>query len=179
MTNLEWEWFFQALADRTRLRLLNLIGDDELCVGILVAALAISQPKVSRHLAYLRRVALVEARHKGNWVYYRVLEPTDRHAKGVLRTLRAWMAGDDDMRLDRDNLSSTSCSLSSATRPPLPTGVRATASRLARSAPRGTSDRKCGSVVRTGGATGDRVSEHPGSGVRWSATVRMEECGDG
>ena len=50
---------FRALADRTRLRLLNLMGEDEVCVCFLVEALKLSQPKISRHLAYLRRAGIV------------------------------------------------------------------------------------------------------------------------
>ena len=56
------ETLFGALADRTRLRLLNLMGRDEICVCFLVEALGLSQPKISRHLAYLRDAGLVAAR---------------------------------------------------------------------------------------------------------------------
>jgi ArsR family transcriptional regulator len=49
------ELFFRALADRTRLRLLNLIGSNEVCVCFFVEILKTNQPKISRHLAYLRR----------------------------------------------------------------------------------------------------------------------------
>ncbi|MFN9743475.1 MAG: ArsR/SmtB family transcription factor [Acidobacteriota bacterium] len=56
--NLEMEQFFLALADRTRLRLLNLMGEDEVCVCYLVEVLKEPQPKISRHLAYLRRPGL-------------------------------------------------------------------------------------------------------------------------
>ena len=47
-------FLFKALADHTRLRLINLIGDDEVCVCFFVEVLKINQPKISRHLAYLR-----------------------------------------------------------------------------------------------------------------------------
>ena len=56
---------FRALADSTRLRLLNLIAEREICVCYFVEILNISQPKVSRHLAYLRRAGIVAARREG------------------------------------------------------------------------------------------------------------------
>ena len=59
------ERFFQALGDNTRLRLLNLMGDQEICVCYFVEILAQGQPKISRHLAYLRRAGIVEARREG------------------------------------------------------------------------------------------------------------------
>ncbi|MFT4571193.1 MAG: ArsR family transcriptional regulator [Hyphomicrobiaceae bacterium] len=63
---------FRALADRTRLRLLNLLGDREICVCDLCEVLGESQPKISRHLAYLRRVGLVAVRQRGKWKHYRI-----------------------------------------------------------------------------------------------------------
>ncbi len=58
---------FRAFADPTRLRLLNLLLERELCVCDLCAVLDEIQPKVSRHLAYLRRAGLVTVRSDGNW----------------------------------------------------------------------------------------------------------------
>ena len=62
------EQFFRALADRTRLRLLNLMGDEEVCVCFFVQVLGVSQPKISRHLAYLRRVGVVASRREGKCI---------------------------------------------------------------------------------------------------------------
>jgi len=59
------ERFFQALGDTTRLRLLNLMGDQEICVCYLVEILGYPQPKISRHLAYLRSAGIVSARREG------------------------------------------------------------------------------------------------------------------
>src|SRR5205807_3703007 len=70
---------FQALGDRTRLRLLNLLAGGELCVCYFVALLGAAQPKISRHLAYLRRSGLVEARRDGKWMHYRLVPPSDPH----------------------------------------------------------------------------------------------------
>lgn len=65
--------FFKALADDTRLNLLMLMYQlNELCVCELSSALALSQPKISRHLAILREAELISARRKGKWVYYQL-----------------------------------------------------------------------------------------------------------
>jgi ArsR family transcriptional regulator len=76
------EFLFKALADHTRLRLISLIGDSEVCVCVLVAILKSSQPKISRHLAYLRRAGLVTARREGKWMHYRLSDPPQEHAHG-------------------------------------------------------------------------------------------------
>lgn len=61
---------FRAFSDRTRLRILNLLKPGELCVCDLVRVLDVPQPKVSRHLAYLRKAGLVTGRRDGLWMYY-------------------------------------------------------------------------------------------------------------
>jgi ArsR family transcriptional regulator len=63
---------FRALADPTRVRILHLLREGPLCVGDLVSVLGLSQPKVSRHLAYLRRVRLVDDEKRGLWCFYRL-----------------------------------------------------------------------------------------------------------
>ena len=63
---------YAALADPTRLRILSLLGDDEVCVCHLHASLDVPQPTASRHLAYLRKAGLVEARREGSWMHYRL-----------------------------------------------------------------------------------------------------------
>jgi len=82
------ETFFKALADRTRLRLIHLLGDEELCVCSCVELLKTNQPKISRHLAYLKRAGLVTARRDGKWTYYRLVEPADPYAAKILHELR-------------------------------------------------------------------------------------------
>src|SRR5438876_9703090 len=71
------ERLFQALADSTRLRILGLLLTGEVCVCDIYESLRISQPKASRHLAYLRRAGLVQTRRKGLWIYYRLSDATD------------------------------------------------------------------------------------------------------
>ena len=65
--------FFKALSDATRLKIIMLIQlEDELCVCELMAALEDNQPKISRHLAQLKRQGLLLDRKQKQWVYYRL-----------------------------------------------------------------------------------------------------------
>ena len=68
---------FKALADKTRLRILALLGGNEVCVCHIHDSLGLPQPTVSRHLAYLRRVGLVAVRRDGVWMHYRVSRSLD------------------------------------------------------------------------------------------------------
>ena len=103
------ELLFKALADRTRLRLINLIGEDEVCVCFFVEVLHTNQPKVSRHLAYLRRAGVVSSRREGKWIHYRVIEPPDPHAANIFREVRTWLANDEQMQRDREQLVQICC----------------------------------------------------------------------
>lgn len=103
------ENLFKALADRTRLRLISLIGDSEVCVCFFVAILKTSQPKVSRHLAYLRRAGIVSARREGKWMHYRLTEPPDDHAAHIFREVRASLAEHPELQRDRDQLLKVCC----------------------------------------------------------------------
>jgi ArsR family transcriptional regulator len=78
---------FRAFSDRTRLRILHLLLPGELCVCHIVDALGLPQPKVSRHLAYLRRTRLVLARKEGLWNYYRLAPPQGAFHKKLLECL--------------------------------------------------------------------------------------------
>jgi ArsR family transcriptional regulator, arsenate/arsenite/antimonite-responsive transcriptional repressor len=98
------ELFFRALADRTRLRLINLMRNDEVCVCFFVEVLKTNQPKISRHLAYLRRAGIVGVRREGQWMHYRVVEPADANAAGVLNEVLSWLATDQEMQRDRERL---------------------------------------------------------------------------
>ena len=102
-------FLFKALADPTRLRLINLIGDDEVCVCFFVEVLKINQPKISRHLAYLRRAGVVQARRDGKWIHYRLVEPPDPHAANIFREVRAGLASEPTMRGDRSRLETICC----------------------------------------------------------------------
>lgn len=100
---------FKALGDRTRLRLINLIGKDEVCVCFFVEVLKLNQPKISRHLAYLRRAGVVSARREGKWMHYRLVEPPDSHAANIFREVRAGLANDPAMKSDRTRLEKICC----------------------------------------------------------------------
>ena len=103
------ELFFRALADRTRLRLLNLMQTDEVCVCFFVEILKTNQPKVSRHLAYMRRAGIVGARRDGPWIHYRIVEPSDADAARVLKEVLSWLANDNEMQRERDRLVKVCC----------------------------------------------------------------------
>ncbi len=103
------ELFFRALADSTRLRIIHLIGDREVCVCFFVEILKTNQPKISRHLAYLRRAGIVSARREGIWMHYRLATPEDENAAKVLTDVREWLADDPAMQQDRMRLDRICC----------------------------------------------------------------------
>lgn len=103
------ELLFKALADGTRLRLISLLGEDEVCVCFFVEVLKTNQPKISRHLAYLRRAGVVSARREGKWMHYRIIEPPDPHAARIFREVRTWLANDSNMLRDRLRLMKICC----------------------------------------------------------------------
>jgi ArsR family transcriptional regulator, arsenate/arsenite/antimonite-responsive transcriptional repressor len=105
----ELETFFLAMADKTRLRLLNLMRDGEICVCFFTEVLGESQPKISRHLAYLRNAGLVEARRDGKWMHYRIIEPENEVAKRVLYEALEGLKEEEEMQKDYDNLSIACC----------------------------------------------------------------------
>lgn len=105
----DMQLFFAALADKTRLRLINLMAMDEMCVCFFVEVLRASQPKISRHLAYLRRAGLVSARRDGKWMHYRLTEPSDPRAARVFAEVHAWLNEDAEMRRDRERLTRVCC----------------------------------------------------------------------
>src|SRR3982751_3604784 len=106
----DMELFFLALADRTRLRLLSLMGQDEVCVCFFVEVLKIHQPKISRHLAYLRKAGLVSSRREGKWMHYRITPPPEPHARRIFEQVMAWLKQEPQMNSDRARLVSICCS---------------------------------------------------------------------
>jgi ArsR family transcriptional regulator len=78
------ENLFKALGDRTRLRILALLAAGEVCVCNIHESLNLPQPTVSRHLAYLRRARLVDARREGVWMHYRLAPPAERLAASIV-----------------------------------------------------------------------------------------------
>jgi len=80
----ELEHLFKALADKTRLRILALLGNNEVCVCHIHDSLALPQPTVSRHLAYLRKSGLVAARRDGVWMHYQLSRSLSPTVQGVV-----------------------------------------------------------------------------------------------
>lgn len=91
---------FKCLSDETRLRCLLLLLKGELCVCDLTRALALSQPKISRHLAFLRACQVVADRRQASWVHYRLHEQLPDWALEVLRFCARILADDPLHRQD-------------------------------------------------------------------------------
>src|SRR5215207_7140450 len=104
------ETFFSALADKTRLRLLNLMRDGEVCVCFFAGTLATNNPKISRHLAYLKRAGLVTGRRDGKWMHYSLSRPTDEKAAAVFDATMNMLEADQQMVADRRKLVDFCCS---------------------------------------------------------------------
>lgn len=103
---------FKTLSDPTRLRLLNLLACGETCVCELTDTLRVVQPKVSRHLARLKRAGLVAMRRNGKWMHYRWAQHGDPLVQHVLLGLRGWMAKDDAMKAERRERGKVCCRIS-------------------------------------------------------------------
>jgi len=97
---------FRAFSDRTRLRILSLLRDGELCVGDLVDVLKLPQPKVSRHLAYLRKAGLVSTRESGLWIFYRLAPSSSPFHHKMLECLGACYGDVPEISLDRQKARS-------------------------------------------------------------------------
>ena len=122
--------FFQALGDNTRLRLLNLMGDREICVCYFVEILGQAQPKISRHLAYLRRAGVVAARREGKWMHYRIVAPKHAGAARILIETLSVLTEDKTMQADLRRLDKSCCvpqKASALDGAPIPTIVEALA----------------------------------------------------
>lgn len=100
---------FAALSDRTRLRLLNLMDGREVCVCYFVEILGQSQPKISRHLAYLRRAGIVVARREGKWMHYRIVTPPHPGAARILSEALAVFREEKGMQSDLNHLNQACC----------------------------------------------------------------------
>jgi ArsR family transcriptional regulator, arsenate/arsenite/antimonite-responsive transcriptional repressor len=95
---------YRALADRTRLRILALLVEGEVCVCDIHDTLRLPQPTASRHLAYLRRAGLVEARREGTWMHYRM---ADVHPviRGIIQAAGHAMSHAAGMERDRQRFA--------------------------------------------------------------------------
>ena len=100
--------FFAALSDPTRLRLLSLMRDREICVCYLQEVIKTNQPKISRHLAYLKKAGLVEARRDGKWTHYRLKKQPDDVQKILSQTLLR-LGRESQVRADFERLERVGC----------------------------------------------------------------------
>lgn len=100
---------FKAFADPTRLRILNLLREGDLCVCHVIDVLRLPQSTISRHLAYLKRVGLVETWEEGTWNHYRLAKPRGTLHRALLACLGQCLGGSDRLRRDRAKLSSLDC----------------------------------------------------------------------
>jgi len=100
---------FAALGDPTRLRLLSLMHGREVCVCYFVEILGQSQPKISRHLAYLRKVGLVHARRDGKWMHYSIHAPRNTQAAEILQATLQSCQSDTTMQSDLRRLARACC----------------------------------------------------------------------
>lgn len=100
--------FHAALADENRLRLLHLMQEGEICVCHLQRVLQTNQPRISRHLAYLRKANLVEARHDGRWTHYR-LKKLDPALHSILLGTLAHLRKERAIKNDHQRLKQIGC----------------------------------------------------------------------
>jgi len=103
------ERLFRALADPTRLRLINLVARQEVCVCYFVEVIGVPQPKISRHLAYLRRATIVAARREGKWMHYKLVMPSDPHAAAILSATVGALREDKELQRDSQRLNKACC----------------------------------------------------------------------
>lgn len=103
------ETLYMALADKTRLRLLNLMRRNEVCVCFFTEILGDSQPKISRHLAYLRNAGLVEARRDGKWMHYGIVWPNNDGELRVLTAALDWLENLEDSQNDLEKYKTVCC----------------------------------------------------------------------
>jgi ArsR family transcriptional regulator len=107
--SIEPHLLFKTLSDPTRLRLLNLLAEGDVCVCDLHGTLGLDQPKVSRHLAQLRRAGLVDAERNGKWMHYQLARQGDPLVRNVLAGLRAWMRQHPRLNSERGRLEKVCC----------------------------------------------------------------------
>jgi len=96
---------FKALSDETRLRILALLINGEMCVCDLMAILDLPQSTVSRHLAYLRNAGWVEDRRQGVWMYYRLFNDNEPFATDLRELLQRYLTDIPQATRDRETLA--------------------------------------------------------------------------
>jgi ArsR family transcriptional regulator len=109
------EGYFKGLSDVTRLRIMNLLLQGELCVCDIQRIVDGSQPTISRHLNYLKHSGLVLDRRDGLRVFYRVAKETNSDLKALRQFLRKVFKGrsvlKDDLKELRDSIARGACAI--------------------------------------------------------------------
>lgn len=96
---------FRALSDRTRIRIVKLLEEGELCVCHLMEVLEMSQSRISRHMGILKGAGLVSDRREGRWVYYSLSqEGLNPYIPEIIRCLRGWLNEEGSVASDRKRL---------------------------------------------------------------------------
>ena len=102
----ELQSIFKVLSDHTRIRILKLILQRELCVCELMQVLNMTQSRISRHVNLLKQAGLVKDRREGKWVYYSVNSQSfNPYATALLNLFSGWLNEDKVIITDRENIS--------------------------------------------------------------------------
>jgi ArsR family transcriptional regulator, arsenate/arsenite/antimonite-responsive transcriptional repressor len=114
MAQNQFDRMFKAFADESRIRIVNLLANGELCVCDLMNALNMGQSKISRHLAYLKNLGLVDSRQQGLWSYYSLSKPKGRFHQRLLDCLstcfdEAMVVKKDEARLKKLRQAKAKC----------------------------------------------------------------------
>lgn len=96
---------FKSVSDQTRLRILNLLSNGEVCVCDISAALNLPQPKVSRHLAHLRNAGLVKDTRKGAWIFYSMAKLPSQLHRSIIRAVKTSHGASDVLQKDLRRLA--------------------------------------------------------------------------
>ena len=127
------EGYFKGLSDATRLRIMNLLLQGELCVCDIQRIVAGSQPTISRHLNYLKQSGLVVDRRDGLRVFYRVAKENNADLKTLHSFLRKVFKGkrvlEADLKELKESMARGACAVPTAIRPHRPALSDATSSR--------------------------------------------------
>jgi ArsR family transcriptional regulator len=104
------------------------MSEQEICVCYFIEIIGAPQPKISRHLAYLRRAGLVAARREGKWMHYRLTVPREPHAAAILKTTIEALKNNPEMQRDCERLNRACCgpkSLTEVLGAPIPARIEA------------------------------------------------------
>jgi ArsR family transcriptional regulator len=100
---------FRAFSDSTRLRILHLLLNGEMCVCDIVSITRVPQPTASRHLAYLRRAGLIEKRRQGLWAYYKLAPAKSSFHQSLVKCLKECFRDVPELASDAKRASRACC----------------------------------------------------------------------